>query len=77
MVGNPLQCIPAVFMGGGEFELRRQPVVQRHHRAARQVGQSAAQAVVGGYVANGKAAAVQVQQHRQGVVGGRIVACRQ
>jgi hypothetical protein len=63
--GQPLQRIPGIVAGGGELPFRRQAVVQRHHGAARLVGQAAAQLVVRVDAAHGKAAAVQIQQHRR------------
>ena len=63
--GQPLQRVPGVVVGRGEFVLWRAPIVQRDHHGARQMGQLAAQHVVRGHAAHGEAAAVQVQQHGQ------------
>jgi hypothetical protein len=49
--------------GGREAVLRRQPVVERHHRGAAAQRELAAQAVVGLESADREAAAVQVEQH--------------
>ena len=65
---QPGQRVPGVVHGGGELPFGRQPVVQRHHRALGEMGQVAAQGFVRGDVADGEAAAVEVQQHRQRVV---------
>ena len=66
--GQPLQRVPRIVRGGGEFVFGREPVVQRHHGAAHQVAELAAQHIMRGDAANGETAAVQIQQHRQLVV---------
>ena len=70
--GQPVQRVPGVVHGGGKAPLRRQPVVERQHGGAALLAEHAAKGVVRFDAANGEAAAVRVQQHRQaGVVAGR------
>ena len=62
---HPARGGVGVFDGRGEAVLRRHAVVDRHHRAARAVGQLAAQRVMRVEIADDPAAAVVVDQHRQ------------
>ncbi|MCY1312446.1 hypothetical protein D9M70_628720 [compost metagenome] len=54
--------------GGGETVLRRTPVVHGEYRAGRAPGQLGADAVMGVEAAHHITAAVEVHQHRPGVV---------
>jgi hypothetical protein len=62
---QPLQRIPGIVMCNGKLELRRQAIVQRHDHATRQVCELTAKLVMRGHAAHRKAAAMQIQQHRQ------------
>jgi hypothetical protein len=57
--------VPRVVRCGRKLVRGRQPVVDRHHRAAALVAQHAAQRVVRADVADGEAATMKVHQHRQ------------
>ena len=73
---HPLQGGPRVVGRRREAMLRCQPVAHGNDRAARALGQRAAQRVVRGDAADGEAAAVEVHQHRQALRRGRDQACR-
>ena len=70
---HPDQVLPGVLGRGREFVRRRQTVIQRDHSRAGQPAQLAAQHIVGIDAAQGEAAAMKVQQHRQPGLGGRRV----
>jgi hypothetical protein len=65
MALDPSSGGDAVVDGGWKAMLRPHPVVDRHHRAARAVGELAAQGVVGVEVADDPAPAVKVDERRQ------------
>ena len=76
--GQPGQCIPGVVRCSRKAVLGRQAVIERHHHAAGQASQFAAQHVVGLHAAHGEAATMQVEQQRQAggagiALGGRGV----
>ena len=52
-------------MGGREFVLGCQSVIHRHDSAMGEMAQGAAQGVVRGQTANGKTAAMKINEHRQ------------
>ena len=63
-------------MCDGKPELRRQAIVQRHDHATRQMRELTTKRIMRGHAAYGKAAAVQIQQHRQARSGGFIATHR-
>ena len=65
MACEPLQGIPGIICRRGKLELRGQAVIDRHHGAARQVADLAAQHVVRGNAANRESAAMKIHKHRQ------------
>ena len=66
---QPGQAVPGIHHRGRKFRCGGQPVIDRHHRAVRQVRQVPTQRLVGGHAADGEATAMKVQQHRQGRIG--------
>ena len=77
MDGQPLQSVPSVINCGREAVLRSQPVVERDHRALPQQAELAAQHIVGIEPADGKAAAMEIQQSRQSLRAvRRVKPCR-
>ena len=67
MLRQPLQRIPGIVGRNGKLVFGCQPVINRHHGAARQVAELAAQHIVRGQAANGEATAMKKQQNRQGL----------
>ena len=72
LTGDPLHRVPRIVMGHRKLESGRQPVSYREHGTVGQAAQGAAQHIVGGQAADGEAATVKIQEHRQSFTGWRI-----